>query len=65
MAHVSQVQLVQPVLSIACAGLPLGEHLTWTTTCGGLVVILCAGSADRVRLGVAHVTEPTTRVVRR
>jgi drug/metabolite transporter (DMT)-like permease len=51
MARVSQVQLVQPVLSIAWAGLLLGEHLTRATIFGGLVVILCAGSAVRVRLG--------------
>jgi uncharacterized membrane protein len=51
MAQVSQVQLVQPVLSIAWAGLLLGERLTWTTILGGVVVILCAGSAVRARLG--------------
>ena len=51
MAQVSQVQLVQPVLSIAWAGLLLGEDLTWTTIVGGLVVVLCAGAAVRVRLG--------------
>jgi drug/metabolite transporter (DMT)-like permease len=50
MAQVSQVQLVQPVLSIAWAGLLLGERLTWATIVGGLVVILCAGAAVRVRL---------------
>lgn len=50
MAHVSQVQLVQPVLSIAWAGLLLGEDLTVTTIVGGLVVVLCAGAAVRVRL---------------
>jgi hypothetical protein len=32
------------------AGLQLGEQLTWTTIVGGLVVILCAGVAVRVRL---------------
>jgi drug/metabolite transporter (DMT)-like permease len=53
MAQVSQVQLVQPVLSICWAGVLLGEHLTWTTILGGLVVILCAGAAVRVRLGTA------------
>lgn len=51
MAQVSQVQLVQPVLSIAWAALLLGEHLTWATILGGVVVILCAGSAVRARLG--------------
>jgi drug/metabolite transporter (DMT)-like permease len=51
MAQVSQVQLVQPVLSIAWAGLLLGEHLSAATILGGLVVIACAGSAVRVRSG--------------
>ncbi|MGQ5261410.1 DMT family transporter [Micromonospora sp. ZYX-F-536] len=51
MAQVSQVQLVQPVMSIAWAGLLLGEHIGWATVVGGLVVILCAGAAVRVRLG--------------
>jgi len=49
MAQVSQVQLVQPVLSIAWAGLLLGEQITAATLLGGLVVIACAGSAVRVR----------------
>lgn len=50
MAQVSQIQLVQPVMSIAWAGLLLGEAMTWTTIVGGLAVILCAGAAVRVRL---------------
>jgi drug/metabolite transporter (DMT)-like permease len=50
MAQVSQVQLVQPVLTICWAGLLLGEHLGWATVLGGLVVIACAGGAVRVRL---------------
>lgn len=50
MAQVSQIQLVQPVMSIAWAGLLLGEPMTWTTVVGGLAVILCAGAAVRVRL---------------
>jgi drug/metabolite transporter (DMT)-like permease len=50
MAQVSQVQLIQPVLSICWAGLLLGESLTWTTSIGGLAVILCAGIAIRERL---------------
>jgi drug/metabolite transporter (DMT)-like permease len=49
-AQVSQVQLIQPVLTICWAGLLLGETLTWTTIIGGLAVILCAGAAVRVRL---------------
>jgi drug/metabolite transporter (DMT)-like permease len=51
MARVSQVQLVQPVLSIVWAALILGEELTWATGLGGIVVVLCAGVAVRARLG--------------
>lgn len=50
MAHVSQVQLVQPVLSIAWAAVLLREHVTWSTAVGGMVVIGCAGLAVRARL---------------
>ncbi|MBT2598072.1 DMT family transporter [Arthrobacter sp. ISL-72] len=53
MAQVSQVQLIQPVLSICWAGFLLGEALTWTTVIGGLAVILCAGAAVRIRLSPA------------
>ena len=64
MASVSQVQLVQPVLSICWAGLLLRERLTWTTIVGGLVVILCAGAAVRVRLGTASASRPVMPRVR-
>lgn len=50
MTTVSQVQLVQPVLSIAWAVLLLGEPLGWPTVIGGAAVILAAGAAVRVRL---------------
>ncbi|WP_426766228.1 DMT family transporter [Pseudarthrobacter sp. 1G09] len=50
MAQVSQIQLLQPVLSICWAALLLGEAVTRTTVIGGLAVILCAGAAVRVRL---------------
>jgi drug/metabolite transporter (DMT)-like permease len=49
MARVSQVQLAQPVLTIAWSGLLLGEHLGWSTIAGGLVVIGCAAGAVRSR----------------
>jgi drug/metabolite transporter (DMT)-like permease len=49
MAQVSQVQLVQPVLTITWAGLILSESITATTVVGGLAVIACAGLAVRVR----------------
>ena len=49
-AHVSQIQLLQPVMSICWAALLLGEALTWTTVAGALAVILCAAAAVRIRL---------------
>jgi drug/metabolite transporter (DMT)-like permease len=51
MAQVSQVQLVQPVLSIIWAALLLGEALTSPTIIGGGAVIVAAGIAMRIRLG--------------
>lgn len=50
MAQVSQVQLVQPVLSIAWAAALLHERLAVHTVAGGLIVIACAGLAVRSRL---------------
>ncbi|WP_433755331.1 DMT family transporter [Nocardia sp. CA-135398] len=55
MARVSQVQLVQPVMSICWAALLLGEHIGLFTFAGGLVVIACASGAVRARLGVPRV----------
>ncbi|HEV7976986.1 DMT family transporter [Amycolatopsis sp.] len=49
MVRVSQVQLVQPVLSICWAALFLHERLTWPTVLGGIAVIACAGVAVRAR----------------
>ncbi|MFS0716948.1 DMT family transporter [Arthrobacter sp. 1P04PC] len=51
MAKVSQIQLVQPVLSIGWAALLLGEPVGWLTAAGGLAVILCAALAVRARVG--------------
>lgn len=47
--RVSQVQLVQPLLSILWAAWFLGEALTWATILGGLAVVLCAALAVRSR----------------
>ncbi|MCI9887800.1 DMT family transporter [Micrococcales bacterium 31B] len=48
-ASVSQVQLVQPMLSLAWAGLLLGEHLGPAVWIGGAIVIACAAGAVRAR----------------
>jgi drug/metabolite transporter (DMT)-like permease len=50
MAQVSQVQLVQPVMTIAWAALLLGEPLGLATLLGGLAVVACAALAVRSRL---------------
>ena len=50
MAHVSQIQRVQPVMSIAWAALFLREQIGLPTALGGLAVIVCAALAVRTRL---------------
>lgn len=50
MAQVSQIQLTQPVMTIAWSALILGEQLTLATVLGGVAVIVCAALAVRVRL---------------
>lgn len=53
MTRVSQIQLTQPVMTLAWAALLLGERLTWPTVLGGAAVVLCATVAVRSRLGRA------------
>ncbi|RJL21476.1 DMT family transporter [Bailinhaonella thermotolerans] len=53
MAQVSQIQLVQPVMTISWAALLLRETLTWPTVLGGVAVIACAALAVRTRLSRA------------
>lgn len=49
-AHVSQIQLVQPVLTILWAALLLREQLSWATIVGGIAVIFFAALAVRTRM---------------
>ncbi len=49
MLQVSQVQLIQPLLSIAWAALLLRENVTLPTLLSGLLVIVCATAAVRAR----------------
>ncbi|MCC3763783.1 DMT family transporter [Glycomyces sp. TRM65418] len=49
MAQVSQIQLVQPILSITWAAILLGEPLTWQTAAGAAAVVACAALAVRTR----------------
>ncbi len=49
MARVGQVQLTQPIMTVGWAAWLLGEPLTWAVVAGGAVVVLCAGTAVRVR----------------
>jgi drug/metabolite transporter (DMT)-like permease len=61
MAQVSQIQLVQPVMTIGWATLLLHESLTWPTVLGGIAVIGCALSAIRVRVNLVSVPDPLRR----
>lgn len=65
MAQVSQIQLIQPVMSIAWAGLLLGEELSGATVVGGLVVIGCAAIAVRARAAASAAEPATGHVARR
>ncbi len=49
LAQVSQVQLAQPVMTIAWAALLLREPLGWPTVLGGVTVVACALVAVRTR----------------
>jgi drug/metabolite transporter (DMT)-like permease len=49
-ARVSQIQLVQPVLTIAWAALMLGERLDPIVLVGAMAVIVCAATAVRARI---------------
>ncbi len=50
MSSVSQVQLIQPVLTICWAAVILREGLTWPVLVGGAAVIVCATVAVRTRM---------------
>ncbi|MHA7986040.1 DMT family transporter [Rathayibacter sp. CAU 1779] len=61
MTQVSQVQLAQPVMTIAWAALLLHERLTWPTLLGGIAVIGCALLAVRARGRGRRRVRPTGR----
>lgn len=50
MSTVSQIQLIQPVLTLCWAALLLREGVTASTISGGVIVIVCATVAVRTRL---------------
>ncbi len=49
MATVSQVQLTQPVMTVAWSVILLGEALEWATAVGAVAVVACAALAVRSR----------------
>ncbi|WP_461156491.1 DMT family transporter [Saccharopolyspora tripterygii] len=49
MTEVSQIQLVQPVMTLLWAALLLAEPLTWSTALGALAVVLFAALSVRSR----------------
>lgn len=48
-ARISQLQLLQPLLTIVWAALLLGEQLTWLTGIAALLVVLCVAIGQRSR----------------
>lgn len=54
MVQVSQIQLVQPLLSLSWAALLLGEALGWQVLLGGGVIVVCAAQAVRTRQRAAR-----------
>ncbi|MFT4126913.1 MAG: DMT family transporter [Gordonia sp. (in: high G+C Gram-positive bacteria)] len=50
MTTVSQIQLGQPVLTVAISAVLLGESLTWPILLGGAAVIACAAVTVRARI---------------
>lgn len=58
MTQVSQIQLTQPVMSLAWAALLLGEHLTAATIIGGLAVVACSALTVRARINASHANTP-------
>ncbi|WP_318241905.1 DMT family transporter [Arthrobacter pullicola] len=55
---ISQIQLVQPFLTLAWAALLLGEAFTLTNGIGAVVIVACAGVAVRSRVGRRAVHHP-------
>jgi drug/metabolite transporter (DMT)-like permease len=49
MAQVSQIQLAQPVMTIAWSALLLGESIGWLTAVAAVAVVACAAIAVRSR----------------
>ena len=56
-ATVSQIQLVQPVLTIVWSGLLLGELLGWQVWVGAAVVLACAATAVRARVAARGIPQ--------
>jgi drug/metabolite transporter (DMT)-like permease len=54
-AQVSQIQLVQPVLTIVWSALIVGERLDLLVWLGALVVVACAATAVRARVASAGI----------
>jgi len=57
-ARASQVQLLQPLLTVMWAALILGESLEWGTVAAAVSVVLCIGLTQRVRIHDAGARRP-------
>jgi drug/metabolite transporter (DMT)-like permease len=59
-ARISQIQLVQPVLTILWSALLIGEKVDWLVWVGALVVVLFAAIAVRSRVRSVATTVPSS-----
>ena len=57
-ARIGQIQLAQPVLTLAWSALLLGEQVTLATVGAALLVLACVAATQRTRVGL---TRPRTR----
>ena len=60
-ARASQVQLVQPLLTVVWAGLLLGEPIGVGTVVAAVAVVACIAATQRARIAVVRAPDPATQ----
>ena len=59
-ARASQIQLIQPLLTVTWAALILSEPLSWGTVLAAVSVVLCIGLTQRARIHHAEARSPVS-----
>lgn len=63
-ARASQMQLLQPFLTVGWSALLLGEHPDRSTLLAAVLVLVCVGVSQRARFGRQRSAQPTMRLGR-